>query len=90
MAAAGVIDFTTDVVTVDGVIDRLPGATVSRGVAGVYADGLTQEDGGAYNYYGVDGLFITFDAPTELATIDVWVVPSSLFGLTPAATRNSK
>ena len=77
-AAAEVIDFTTDVTTSASVIDRLPGATVSRGVSGLYDDGLAQHDGGAYNFYGANDLYITFDAPTGVGSIDVWVLPSSL------------
>ena len=80
-AFAEVIDFTTDVTTADRVIDRLPGATVSRGVSGLYDDGLAQHDGGAYNYYGANDLFITFDAPAGVGSIDVWVLPSSLASL---------
>lgn len=84
-ALADVIDFETDVTTVGAVIDRLPGATVSRGVSGLYDDGLAQLSGGAYNYYGANDLSITFDTPTGLGSIDVWVLPSSL-GSLPAVT----
>ena len=77
-ASAEVIDFTTDVTITSGRIDRLPGATVSQDVSGLYADGLVQFEDGAYNYYGANDLYITFDAPTGLASIDIWVLPKSL------------
>ena len=85
-AAADVIDFTTGVVTAGSVIDRLPGATVSRSVSGIYPDGLAPFNGGAYNYYGANDLYITFDVPTGLGTVDVWVLPTSLDHLPPVAT----
>ena len=70
-AQASTIDFSSfDTLVSSGNIGRIAPATFSHNLYS-FDDGFQPFDGGAYNYYGENDEFITFDSPVVLNSLDV-------------------
>jgi len=70
-AHATIIDFSSfDTLVSAGNIGRIAPATFSHNLYN-YDDGFQPYGGGAYNYYGENDEYITFDSPVFLNSLDV-------------------